>query len=126
MNGFPPKANYLFLGNYVDHGMMSLETICLCLVYKIKYPENFFMLRGSHECGPINRIYGFYDECKRRYGFELWKHFVNTMNCMPLIAIVDERIICVSGGLSPDLNSMDQIRRIMRPTEVSSVSYLLI
>ncbi|KAI2665089.1 Serine/threonine-protein phosphatase PP1-gamma catalytic subunit [Labeo rohita] len=116
--GYPPESNYLFLGDYVDRGKQSLETICLLLAYKIKYPENFFLLRGNHECASINRIYGFYDECRRRYNIKLWKTFTDCFNCLPIAAIVDEKIFCCHGGLSPDLQSMEQIRRIMRPTDV--------
>ena len=116
--GFPPESNYLFLGDYVDRGKQSLETICLLLAYKIKYPENFFLLRGNHECASINRIYGFYDECKRRYSIKLWKTFTDCFNCLPVCAVVDEKIICMHGGLSPDLHQLSQISRIMRPTDV--------
>lgn len=108
----------MFLGDYVDRGKQSLETICLLLAYKIKYPENFFILRGNHECASINRIYGFYDECKRRYNIKLWKTFTDCFNCLPIAAIIDEKIFTMHGGLSPDLNSMEQIRRVMRPTDV--------
>ena len=116
--GFPPEHNYLFLGNYVDHGKQSIETLCLLLAYKIKYPENFFLLRGNHECASINRIHGFYDECKRRYNIRLWKTTVDCFNCLPVAAIIDEKIFCCHGGLSPDLQSMEQVRRILRPTDV--------
>merc|ERR1711972_730159 len=57
--GAPPASNYLTLGDYVDRGKQSIETVCLLLAYKVKYPENFFMLRGNHECASITRIYGF-------------------------------------------------------------------
>ena len=116
--GFPPDANYLFLGDYVDRGQKSIETICLLLAYKIKYPENFFLLRGNHECASINRIYGFYDECKRMYNIKLWKLFTDCFNCLPISAIIDDKIFCAHGGLSPDLKHFDQIRNITRPTDV--------
>jgi serine/threonine-protein phosphatase PP1 catalytic subunit len=122
--GFPPEANYLFLGDYVDRGKQSLETICLLLAYKIKYPENFFLLRGNHECASINRIYGFYDECKRRYNIRLWKTFTDCFNCLPVSALVDEKILCMHGGLSPDLKSLEQIKKISRPTDVPDTGLL--
>jgi serine/threonine-protein phosphatase PP1 catalytic subunit len=122
--GFPPEANYLFLGDYVDRGKQSLEVICLLFAYKIKYPENFFVLRGNHECASTNRIYGFYDECKRRYNIKLWKTFTDCFNCLPVAAIVDEKIFCMHGGLSPDLLNMEQIRRVMRPTDIPDTGLL--
>lgn len=116
--GFPPEANYLFLGDYVDRGKQSMETICLLLAYKIKYPENFFLLRGNHECASINRIYGFYDECKRRYNIRLWKTFTECFNCLPVAAVVDEKILCMHGGISPELKNLDQIKKVPRPIDV--------
>jgi len=122
--GFPPEANYLFLGDYVDRGPNGLETICLLLAYKIKFPENFFMLRGNHECQSINRIYGFYDECKQRYSLKIWKLFNDCFNCLPLGAVIEDKILCIHGGLSPDLKNLDQIRRIVRPTDVPDTGLL--
>ncbi|KAI3854362.1 hypothetical protein MKW98_010379 [Papaver atlanticum] len=116
--GFPPESNYLFLGDYVDRGKQSIETICLLLAYKCKFPNNFFLLRGNHECASINRIYGFYDECKRRFSVRLWKIFTDCFNCLPVAAIIDDKILCMHGGLSPEMESMDQIRAIERPVDV--------
>ncbi|KAG0370527.1 hypothetical protein BGZ54_005910 [Gamsiella multidivaricata] len=124
MCGFPPSANFLFLGDYVDRGKMSLETILLLFCYKIKYPENFFLLRGNHECANVTRVYGFYDECKRRASIKMWKAFVDVFNCLPLAAIVANKIFCVHGGLSPNLSSMDDIRALRRPTDVPDYGLL--
>jgi serine/threonine-protein phosphatase PP1 catalytic subunit len=118
MGGFPPVSNYLFLGDYVDRGRQSIETICLLLAYKVLYPNNFFLLRGNHESASINRVYGFYDECKRRYSVKLWKTFSDCFNCMPVAACIEKKILCMHGGLSPDLEKLSDIKKIRRPLEV--------
>jgi serine/threonine-protein phosphatase PP1 catalytic subunit len=124
MCGFPPHSNFLFLGDYVDRGKQSLETILLLFCYKLKYPENFFLLRGNHECANVTRVYGFYDECKRRCNVKVWKTFVDTFNTLPIAAIVASKIFCVHGGLSPSLSHMDDIRNIARPTDVPDYGLL--
>lgn len=116
--GFPPSANYLFLGDYVDRGKQSLETIMLLLCLKIKFPENFFLLRGNHECASITKMYGFYDECKRRSSIKTWKNIVDVFNTMPVAATIANKIFCVHGGLSPDLRDLNQIKSIRRPTDI--------
>ncbi|KAH3684418.1 hypothetical protein WICPIJ_004604 [Wickerhamomyces pijperi] len=118
LSGLPPNSNYLFLGDYVDRGKQSLETILLLLCFKIKYPENFFMIRGNHESANISKIYGFYDECKRRLNLKCWKYFIDVFNTLPLAATINEKIFCIHGGLSPNLRSMDQISNIQRPTDI--------
>lgn len=118
LSGLPPNANYLFLGDYVDRGKQSLETLLLLLCFKIKYPENFFMLRGNHESANITKIYGFYDECKRRLSLKSWKLFVDVFNTLPIAAIISDRIFCIHGGLSPNLHSLSQIEKIHRPTDI--------
>ena len=108
----------------MDRGKQSLEVVCLLFAYKIKYPENFFLLRGNHECAGINRIYGFYDECRRRFSVKMWKQFCNTFNCLPCCAVIDDKIICMHGGLSPELSQMEQIANIARPCDVPDTGLL--
>ena len=124
MCGFPPESNYLFLGDYVDRGKQSLETILLLMCYKLKFPENFFLLRGNHESANVTRVYGFYDECKRRCNVKIWRTFIDAFNTLPIAAIVAGKIFCVHGGLSPRLGHMDDIRNIGRPTDVPDYGML--
>ena len=116
--GYPGEYSYLFLGDYVDRGKQSLETVCLLLCYKIKYPEKVTLLRGNHESSVTNRIYGFYDECKRRYNVRIWRSFTELFNWLPVAAIIDEKILCMHGGLSPELKNLQNIQDISRPTDI--------
>ncbi|EGT52801.1 hypothetical protein CAEBREN_00302 [Caenorhabditis brenneri] len=117
--GFPPLVNYLFLGDYVDRGPHSLEVVTLFLAYKVKFPGNFFMLRGNHECGSINRVYGFLEEVIRKYGTkfgaDLWNAFQHCFACMPYTALVAGKILCMHGGISQKMTSLNQLRKLPRP-----------
>jgi serine/threonine-protein phosphatase PP1 catalytic subunit len=117
--GLPPSTRFLFLGDYVDRGKWSIECIVLLMCFRIKYPLQVFLLRGNHEAAGISRIYGFYDEIKQAYGnVGLWKTFIDCFNCFPIAALVDSKIFCCHGGLSPDLKNLQDINKILRPTDV--------
>mmetsp|Transcript_29133 Transcript_29133/g.94327 ORF Transcript_29133/g.94327 Transcript_29133/m.94327 type:complete len:322 (-) Transcript_29133:165-1130(-) len=117
--GFPPEANYLFLGDYVDRGHYSLECATLMVLLKARYPQRITMIRGNHESRQITQVYGFYDECLRKYGsVNVWKYCTEVFDFLSLSAIVDDSVFCVHGGLSPSINTLDQIRTIDRKQEV--------
>jgi serine/threonine-protein phosphatase PP1 catalytic subunit len=119
--GKPGESQFLFLGDYVDRGRNSIENLCLLLAYKIKFPTAFYMLRGNHECSYINRLYGFWEDCVKQWpqtGNEQWKAFSYVFNCLPLAAIIEQKIFCVHGGLSPHLRELDDIRSLERPLEI--------
>ena len=122
--GYPGEYNYLFLGDYVDRGKQSLETVCLLMCYKIKFPDKVTLLRGNHESSVTNRIYGFYDECKRRYNVRLWRSFTDLFNWLPVAAIIDDKILCMHGGLSPELKNLQNIQDISRPTDIPDTGLL--
>jgi len=109
---------YLFLGDYVDRGKNSIEVMSLLLALKIRFPTRMFLLRGNHECERMSKSYGFFDECKRYYSVKLWKTFISTFNHMPVAAGINKKIFCVHGGLSPHLRSVQDIKKIKRPTPV--------
>jgi len=116
--GFPPKQKYLFLGDYVDRGDYGIETISLLFALKLMYPDEIFLLRGNHEDQFINKIYGFFDECKTKSSVKTWRLFCESFQCMPIAALVDEKIFCCHGGISQHLTNFKQIREIQRPCKV--------
>lgn len=85
------------------------------MAYKIKHTNNFFILRGNHECSEVNKIYGFYDECKRKLNIKLWKSICDTFDYLPVAAVVADRIFCVHGGLSPQLRNIRDLNGMKRP-----------
>ncbi|KAJ3737060.1 Metallo-dependent phosphatase-like protein [Lentinula guzmanii] len=136
VGGFCPNTNYLFMGasycyrlekawlqhsagDFVDRGYYSVETFLLLLALKVRYPERITLIRGNHESRQITQVYGFYDECQRKYGSSnVWRWCCEVFDYLALGAVVDGRVLCVHGGLSPNLQTIDQIRSIDRKQEV--------
>ncbi|VDO28002.1 unnamed protein product [Onchocerca flexuosa] len=117
--GRPGRTRFLFLGDYVDRGPQSLECICSLIAWKIAYPKRIFLLRGNHEFASVNREYGFYDELAARFSvgqaMRLWKEFNDLFSIFPFSALIKNKILCMHGGLSPHLESLNDIRNIKMP-----------
>jgi serine/threonine-protein phosphatase 6 catalytic subunit len=119
MGGHVPHTSYVFMGDFVDRGHHSVETLQLLLCLKARYPDRITLLRGNHECRQVTRVYGFYDECIRKYGSaNAWRYCTEVFDYFTLACIIDGRILCVHGGLSPDLVTIDQIRLLDRQQEI--------
>jgi serine/threonine-protein phosphatase 6 catalytic subunit len=152
IGGFIPERRYVFMGDFVDRGHHSVETLQLLLAYKARYPECITLLRGNHECRQVTQVYGFYDECFRKYGSaNAWKVRIRMLLCLSalaaaaspsrahgpfarapsplqyctdvfdyfaLAAVIDGTVLCVHGGLSPEITTIDQIRLLERNQEV--------
>ena len=114
-----PNSRYIFMGDYVDRGYNGVEVLELLLALKIKYPEHITLLRGNHESRQICFAYGFYEEITRKYGnANAWEYFTDLFDYLPLAALVEGKLFCVHGGLSPFISTVDQIRLINRKMEI--------
>ena len=121
IGGDVPDTKYVFMGDYVDRGYFSVETIELFLALKARYPDRITLLRGNHEGRQITQVYGFYDECMQKYGnTNAWKYLVDVFDCMSIAALIDDKIMCVHGGLSPFIRTVDHINSIYRFQEVAN------
>jgi len=111
--------DYLFLGDYVDRGAHSLETICLLLALKIEHPAHVHLIRGNHEAADINALFGFRIECIERlgdpHGIWAWTRLNALFNWLPLAACIEDKILCMHGGIGRSINSIDQIDALQRP-----------
>lgn len=117
LTGLPPDNKFLFMGDYVDRGNNSIEVCVLLFAMKIMFPEHIYLLRGNHECPEVNRLYGLYSECESRFGNDKDIVFdkINEVLCsLPLCAVINKRVFCVHGGISPQLQNLEDINKINR------------
>jgi len=114
-----PSASYIFMGDYVDRGHHGVETFTYLMLLKARYPGQVTLLRGNHESRMITQTYGFYEEIQHKYGnANVWHYCCQVFDYLSLAAIVDGRVLCVHGGLSPSASTIDQIRLIQRNQEI--------
>jgi diadenosine tetraphosphatase ApaH/serine/threonine PP2A family protein phosphatase len=120
IGGALPEHQYLFLGDIVDRGYHSVESIVYLFALKEMYPHRITILRGSHESISITQVYGFYDEIQRKYGHHptLFRNVCDVFNYLPLCAIIDEKAFCAHGGLSPHINTIEDILAIDRKRDI--------
>jgi hypothetical protein len=102
VGGLPPHTSYLFMGDFVDRGYFSLQTIALLGCLKLRFPDRVALIRGNHESRNCTKVYGFYEECRSRFGengMEVWHAFTSMFDYIPISALIDGKIFCTHGGM---------------------------
>jgi len=121
LGGDPSNTKYLFLGDYVDRGCFSCEVTLYLFALKLNFPDTFFMIRGNHECRQMTEFFNFREECEYKYCTEVWEAIMDAFDTLPLSAIIDRKFLCLHGGLSPDIQTLQDIQAIDRFCEPPNV-----